>query len=71
MNALSEPVNEKFIKDKVIELLIAPDVMDSVSNSLIDVVKREDLKKIIGDSAVDAVSLAIRKHYPKSFGLFV
>ena len=71
MNSLNEPVNEKFIKDKIVELLTSTDVMDSVSKSIMDVVKRDDLKKIIGDSAVDAVGLGIRKHYPRSLGLLI
>lgn len=71
MNALNEPVNERFIKDKVVELLTSNDVMDSVSISLMEVVKREDLKKVIGDSAIETLTAAIKKNYPRSFGLMV
>ena len=52
-------------------MLTSADVMGSVSTAIIDVVKRNDLEKTIGNSAVDAVSNAIRKHYPRSLGLIV
>jgi uncharacterized membrane-anchored protein YjiN (DUF445 family) len=71
MNVLNEPVNEKYIKDKVVELMTSKDVMESISKSVIDVVQRDDLKKAIGDSAVTTISAAIKKHYPKSFGWMV
>lgn len=71
MNTLNTPVNEKYIKDKIIELLTAKDVMDSISNSIMDVIQRDDLKKVLGDTAVATLSMALKKHYPKSFGWMV
>lgn len=71
MDALNEPVNDKYIKDKVIELLTAPAIMDAVSIALMDVVQREDLKKTIGDSAIIALTTAIKKNYPRSYGKLV
>lgn len=65
MNSLDEPVNEKYIKDKMIEIMTSEDIKSAVSVSVIEVVEREDLKKSLGDNAVEALTSAIRKQYPK------
>lgn len=65
MSSLNEPVNEKFIKDKITELLTSDDIMNSVSTSIMEVVQRDELKKTIGDHSVEALTTAIKKHYPR------
>ena len=40
--------------------------MDSVSNSLIDVANRDDVKQTIGDNVVNSVIDAIRKQFPNT-----
>jgi uncharacterized membrane-anchored protein YjiN (DUF445 family) len=71
MSALDEPVNDKLIKTKVIEIVTSQDVMDTMAQTLMEVVSRDDLKHVIGESAIATISTAIKKHYPKSFGRWV
>ena len=71
MASLDTPVNSEYIRDKVIETITSSEVMESVTASLIEVIERDSVKKIIGDNAIDALSQALKKHFPKSFGLMV
>ena len=70
-DTLSAPVNEKLIHDKIIELVTAKEIMDSISVSLIAVVNREDVKKEIGDNVVDTSNVAVKKYFLWSLGRFM
>jgi len=65
MNALNQPINEKYIKDKIVELVTSESVMDSITESLKVVATRDDIKKVLGDSAIESISLAVKDKYPR------
>jgi len=71
LRALNDKINEKSIIDKLTDLLTDKKLMDSVELSVTEVVTKEHFKEIVGTSAVDAVSIALKKKYPNSFGLLV
>jgi len=63
--------NDEAIKKRIIALLTSQEVTDAVEKSIMDVVQRDDLKRTIGDNAVDALVIAIKKYFPKTLGLMV
>jgi hypothetical protein len=69
MSVLNDKINEKSIIDKLIEIITNKQITDSMELSITDVVNREKFKKEVGTSAIDAMTVGLKKKYPNSYGL--